>query len=97
AAPAGGAANAADQTTGGAVPAPARGRATGPVGAAAGATIGHQVIKFSPQGKVLMALGTAGGAAEPGYFYQPNDVLIAPNGDIFVSEGHGGRGARVLK
>ena len=24
-----------------------------------------------------------------GYFYQPNAVLVAPNGDIFVSEGHG--------
>jgi len=58
---------------------------------------GHQVFKFSPQGKLLMTLGKAGGAAEPDYFYQPNDVLVAPNGDIFVSEGHGGANARVLK
>ena len=33
-----------------------------------------------------MTLGTPGGAAEPDYFYQPNDVLVAPNGDIFVGE-----------
>jgi streptogramin lyase len=77
---------------------PARGRGpAGPVGAAAGATIGHQVLKFSPDGKLLLSLGKAGGAAEPDFFYQPNDVLVAPNGTIFVSEGHGGRGARVLK
>ena len=69
----------------------------GPVGAAAGATIGHQVLKFSPEGKLLMALGKAGGARDPEYFYQPNDVLVAPNGDIFVAEGHGAAGGRILK
>jgi DNA-binding beta-propeller fold protein YncE len=74
----------------------ARGGPAGPVGAAAGATIGHQVFKFSPEGKLLMALGKAGGARDPEYFYQPNDVQVAPNGDIFVAEGHGG-GGRILK
>jgi sugar lactone lactonase YvrE len=62
--------------------------------------IGHQVFKFSPDGKLLMTLGTAGGAREPDYFYQPNDILVAPNGDIYVSEGHSsseGSNARVLK
>ncbi len=62
-----------------------------------GSTRGHQVFKFSPQGKLLMTLGKAGGAAEPDYFYQPNDVLVAPSGEIFVSEGHGGANARILK
>jgi streptogramin lyase len=64
---------------------------------AAEATKGQQVLKFSPQGTLLMALGKAGGSREPGYFYQPNDVLTAPNGDIFVSEGHVSAGSRVLK
>lgn len=62
--------------------------------------VGHQVFKFSPDGRLLMTLGKAGGAREPDYFYQPNDVLVAPNGDIFVSEGHAsseGSNARVLK
>jgi 6-bladed beta-propeller protein len=68
----------------------------GPAGAAGAATKGHQVIKFSPEGKVLLTLGTAGGANDTGYFYQPNDVLVAPNGDIFVSQSHG-RGGSVLK
>jgi sugar lactone lactonase YvrE len=56
--------------------------------------IGHQAIKFSPDGKVLMRLGKAGVAGkEEGEFIAPNDVAIAPNGDIFVAEGHssGGR------
>jgi len=66
-------------------------------GPPSGAMKGNQVIKFSPEGKVLMTLGTRGGAAAPGYFYQPNDVLVAPNGTIFVSEGHGGANARILK
>ena len=44
-----------------------------------------------------MTLGKPGGAAEPDYFYQPNDVLVAPNGDIFVSEGHGAGNNRILK
>ena len=34
-----------------------------------------------------MTLGKAGGAVAPDYFYQPNDVLVAPNGDIFVVRG----------
>jgi NHL repeat-containing protein len=74
----------------------ARGPA-GPVGAAAGATKGHQVFKFDKDGKLLMTLGKAGGAADPEYFYQPNDVLVAPNGDIFVSEIHGAGGGVIYK
>ena len=62
-----------------------------------GATRGHQVFKFSPDGMLLMTLGKPGGSAAPDYFYQPNDVVTAPNGDIFVSEGHGGANSRILK
>jgi sugar lactone lactonase YvrE len=52
---------------------------------------GSQVFKFSPDGKVLMTLGKAGVAsAEPGLFDEPTDVVVAPNGDIFVTEGHSG-------
>ena len=69
----------------------------GPIGPRPGATHGNQVFKFSPDGKVLLTLGKLGGAAAPEYFYQPNDVITAPNGDIFVSEGHGAGNNRVLK
>src|SRR5476651_1181714 len=71
--------------------------ATGPIGPRPGATHGNQVFKFSPDGKVLLTLGKPGGAASPEYFYQPNDVSVAPDGDIFVSEGHGAGNNRVLK
>ncbi len=51
---------------------------------------GHQVFKFSPDGKVLMTLGKAG---VPGNtrdtFNRPSAVVVAPNGDIFVADGHG--------
>src|SRR5262252_4932228 len=76
----------------------ARGEApAGPIGPRPGATMGNQVYKFSPDGKVLLTLGKPGGAAAPDYFYQPNDVITAPNGDIFVSEGHGAGNNRILK
>ena len=56
-------------------------------------TKGHQVIKFSPEGEVLMRLGEAGVAgSNPGQLNQPCDVVTAPNGDIFVSDGHSGQG-----
>jgi sugar lactone lactonase YvrE len=54
---------------------------------------GHQVFKFSPQGKVLLTLGKAGQAAGPGTLNEPNDVVTAANGDIFVAEGHSGQNA----
>jgi streptogramin lyase len=51
---------------------------------------GNQVIKFSPEGKVLLTLGKAGVSAEgPGTFIYPSAVVVAPNGDIFVADGHG--------
>ena len=47
------------------------------------------LFKFSPDGKVLMTLGKAGVPGDgPDTFNQPDDVAIAPNGDIFVSDGH---------
>jgi DNA-binding beta-propeller fold protein YncE len=60
---------------------------------------GHQVIKFSPQGKVLLTLGKPGVAGEgPDMFNAPTDVAVAANGDIIVSDGHGGKtNARIVK
>ena len=58
--------------------------------------IGHQVFKFSPGGKLLMTLGTAGGGAGRDGFFQPNDVATSPNGNIYVAEGHGGDNARIV-
>jgi DNA-binding beta-propeller fold protein YncE len=62
-------------------------------------TKGQQVFKFSPDGKVLMTLGKAGVTGDGSdTFNSPSDVLVAPNGDIFVADGHGGdTNARIAK
>ena len=57
---------------------------------------GHQIMKFTPDGTLLMTLGTAGVAgAGQNTFDGPADVAVAPNGDIFVVDGHGNN--RVVK
>jgi DNA-binding beta-propeller fold protein YncE len=60
---------------------------------------GHQVFKFDSQGKVLMTLGKAGvSGSGPDLFDQPTDVVVAPNGDIFVTDSHrNGKNNRVVK
>jgi DNA-binding beta-propeller fold protein YncE len=60
---------------------------------------GHQVHKFSPDGELLMSLGKPGVAgAGNDVFDGPSDVLVAPNGDIFVADGHGSGGNnRIVK
>lgn len=64
---------------------------------------GHQVLKFSPDGTLLLELGKAGVAGSAlDEFDQPADVAVAANGDIFVADGHGGGGgatgnARIVK
>lgn len=60
---------------------------------------GQQVFKFSPEGALVMTLGTAGVAGEgPNTFNGPSDVAVASNGDIFVADGHGGdTNTRIVK
>jgi DNA-binding beta-propeller fold protein YncE len=60
---------------------------------------GHQVFKFNPEGKVLLALGKPGTAGDgPDTFNAPSAVLVAPNGDIFIGDGHGGNtNSRIVK
>jgi DNA-binding beta-propeller fold protein YncE len=60
---------------------------------------GHTVWKFSPDGRVLMTLGTPGvPGATPTTFNAPSDVFVAQNGDIFVADGHGDMtNARIVK
>lgn len=64
---------------------------------------GHQVFKMNQDGKVLLTLGKKG-VSGPGLdeFDAPTDVAVAPNGDIFVGDGHTGGGtatgnARIMK
>jgi hypothetical protein len=52
---------------------------------------GLQVFKFSPDGKVLLTLGKKGESGT-GHdsFGAPSATIVAPNGDIFVADGHFG-------
>jgi streptogramin lyase len=60
---------------------------------------GHVVLKFSPQGELLMTLGQRGVAGDgPDTFNKPSDVLVAPDGHIFVADGHdAGGNNRIVK
>jgi hypothetical protein len=54
-----------------------------------GVMMGQEVIKLNPEGKVLMVLGKPGVAGTGSdAFDRPTSVAVAPNGDIFVSDGH---------
>ena len=56
-------------------------------------TAGHQVHKFSPDGELLMSLGIAGQPGSgPGQLNQPNDVIVGPDGSIYIGDGHNGQG-----
>lgn len=56
-------------------------------------TKGQQVHKFSPTGELLLSLGTPGQTGNDSrHFNQPNDVVVGPDGSIYVSDGHSGQG-----
>ena len=62
-----------------------------------GVVRGQQVFKMSPTGKVLMTLGKPGVAGNGrDTFDQPSGIAIAPNGEIFVTDGHG-KNDRIVK
>jgi DNA-binding beta-propeller fold protein YncE len=57
---------------------------------------GQRVLKFSPEGKLLLALGRRGEKGTgPDRFDRPTDVAVTPSGDFYVSDGYGN--SRVLK
>lgn len=60
---------------------------------------GHIVVKFSPEGKVLLTLGTPGvEGSGPDHFTSPSDVAVAANGDVFIADGHNDVGNnRIMK
>jgi len=61
--------------------------------------VGHVVRKFTEEGELVLTLGEWGEAGSgPGYFNRPSDVLVAPDGSIFVADGHDDDGNnRVVK
>ncbi len=67
----------------------------------AAAKKGNDVLEFDENGKLLMTLGTPGASGDDETtLNEPTAVLVAPNGDIFVADGHEagpGHNARVVK
>jgi DNA-binding beta-propeller fold protein YncE len=56
----------------------------------------HEVMKFTPQGKLLLTLGKKGHpGADRDTFDKPTDLAFTPAGDFYVSDGYGN--TRVLK
>jgi len=60
---------------------------------------GHVVYKFSPEGEVLMMLGTLGEAGNgKRHFNGPADVVVTSDGNVFVADGHWPEGnSRVVR
>ena len=53
---------------------------------------GHTVVKFDPDGKVLLTIGRPGVAGNPPEaLTEPCSIVVAPNGDLFIAEGHSGQ------
>jgi len=60
--------------------------------------MGHQVLKLTQRGEVVMRLGEAGVWGDgPNRFNGPSGVAIAQNGDIWVADGHRGGNNRIVK
>ena len=55
----------------------------------------HRVVKLSPAGEVLLELGTGSPGRDTRSFNQPTDVWVAPDGNVFISDGYGN--SRVVK
>ncbi len=56
----------------------------------------HLVMKFDPEGKLLLSLGKKGEAgAKPDQFDRPTDVAVTPSGAFFITDGYGN--SRVMK
>jgi len=54
---------------------------------------GHTVVKFDPNGNVLLTVGKPGVAGHPeeGKLTEPCSIVVAPNGELFITEGHSGQ------
>ncbi|HJT88140.1 MAG TPA: 6-bladed beta-propeller, partial [Bryobacteraceae bacterium] len=56
---------------------------------AEGVLMGQEVLELSPDGKILRVLGKEGVSGNgPDTFDRPTGIAVAPNGDVFVTDGH---------
>jgi len=60
--------------------------------------LGHTVFKMDQDGEIVMTLGEAGVSGYgPQHFNGPSGVVVAPNGDIWIADGHRGGNNRIVK
>ncbi len=61
-------------------------------------SLDHVVYKFDREGKLLLTLGkrkVAGDNTSQDLFNRPSDVAVAPNGDVFITDGY--ENSRIVK
>lgn len=60
---------------------------------------GHVIYKFSPDGELLVTLGERGVPGDDAiHFNKPSDIYVAPDGSLFVADGHdAGGNNRIVK
>ena len=49
----------------------------------------HEVLKVTPEGRIVLALGTRGRPALQAPFNHPADVAVSRSGEIYVADGYG--------
>ena len=49
----------------------------------------HEVLKLTPEGRVVLTLGHRGRPALQAPFNHPADVAVSPSGEIYVADGYG--------
>ena len=60
--------------------------------------IGHQVFKLTREGEIVMTVGEAGVPGDDEtHFNGPSGVAIAPDGHIWIADGHRGGNNRIVK
>ncbi|XP_028332233.1 NHL repeat-containing protein 3-like [Gouania willdenowi] len=61
---------------------------------------GHTIKQYSPKGKLLQVLGTAGKAGsglDPLQFDQPAEIFVDESGEMYIVDGDGGKNNRLIK
>ena len=49
----------------------------------------HEVLKLTPEGRIVLTLGHRGRPSLQAPFNHPTDVAVGPGGEVFVSDGYG--------
>ncbi len=60
--------------------------------------IGHQIIKLTQQGEIVLRIGEAGvPGSDETHFNGPSGIAITSTGDLWIADGHRGGNNRIVK